>query len=114
LLARVQSLSAASDFARLAQDEGLRATLASLGAAFLGQVSSLPRQADPVARFHLHNGARLERINHQADLSVKGLKQSLGLMVNYLYDLPAIEENHDAFLRGDIVRSKSVADLISR
>jgi malonyl-CoA decarboxylase len=45
---------------------------------------------------------------------VKGLKQSLGLMVNYLYDLPAIEENHDAFLRGEIVRSKSVADLISR
>ncbi|MEK9811883.1 MAG: malonyl-CoA decarboxylase family protein [Bordetella sp.] len=114
LLARVQSLSAASDFARLAQDEGLRSTLGSLGAAFLGQVSSLPHQADPVARFHLHNGARLDRINHQADLSVKGLKQSLGLMVNYLYDLPAIEENHDAFLRGEIVRSKSVADLISR
>ncbi|MGA0978130.1 MAG: malonyl-CoA decarboxylase domain-containing protein, partial [Burkholderiaceae bacterium] len=49
-----------------------------------------------------------------ADLSVKGLKQSLGLMVNYLYDLPSIEENHDAFLRGDIARSKLVADLINR
>lgn len=114
VLARAQSLSAASDFARLAQDEGLRSSIVSLGAAFLGHVSSSPRQADPVARFHLHNGARLERINDQADLSVKGLKQSLGLMVNYLYDLPSIEENHDAFLRGDIARSKLVADFINR
>lgn len=89
-------------------------SIVSLGAAFLGHVSSSPRQADPVARFHLHNGARLERINDQADLSVKGLKQSLGLMVNYLYDLPSIEENHDAFLRGDIARSKLVADFINR
>src|SRR5690606_6676032 len=44
-------------------------------------------EGDPVARFHLNNGARLERINAQADLSRKGLRQSHGLMVNYLYDL---------------------------
>ena len=114
VMARAESMSAASDFARLAQDEDLRSSILSLAAAFLGHVSASARRADPVARFHLHNGARLERINDQADLSVKGLKQSLGLMVNYLYDLPTIEENHDAFLRGEIIRSKSVADLITR
>jgi malonyl-CoA decarboxylase len=107
-------LSAASDFARLAQDETLRPSIVSLAAAFLSNFASSPRQADPVARFHLHNGARLERINDQADLSVKGLKQSLGIMVNYLYDLSTIEENHDRFLRGETACSKSVADLINR
>ena len=44
-----------------------------------------------MARFHLDNGARLERLNAQANLSAKGLKQSAGLMVNYLYDLARIE-----------------------
>jgi malonyl-CoA decarboxylase len=52
---------------------------------------------DPVARFHLGNGARLEQIDFLADLSEKGLAQSHGLMVNYLYDLDDIEKNHEAF-----------------
>ena len=52
---------------------------------------------DPVARFHLGNGARLERINWLADPSPKGLKQSHGVMVNYLYDLNDIEKNHEAY-----------------
>ena len=52
---------------------------------------------DPVARFHLGNGARLEQLNFLADLSEKGLAQSHGLMVNYQYDLDDIEENHEAF-----------------
>ena len=52
---------------------------------------------DPVARFHLGNGARLERINWLADPSPKGLKQSHGIMVNYLYDLDDIEKNHEAY-----------------
>lgn len=52
---------------------------------------------DPVARFHLGNGARLERINWLADPSPKGLKQSYGIMVNYLYDLDDIEKNHEAY-----------------
>lgn len=54
---------------------------------------------DPVARFHLRNGARLERVNWLADISPNGLKQSAGLMVNYLYDLEAIDRNHEAYLR---------------
>ena len=51
---------------------------------------------DPVARFHLGNGARLEQLDWLADLSEQGLAQSHGLMVNYLYDLDDIEKNHEA------------------
>jgi malonyl-CoA decarboxylase len=66
---------------------------------------------DPVARFHLNNGARLERINWLADTSKKGLRESLGLMVNYLYELRAIEPNHEKFVRGEIVASRRVRGL---
>lgn len=52
---------------------------------------------DTVARFHLGNGARLERINFLADVSEKGLAQAHGLMVNYRYDLKEIEKNHEAY-----------------
>lgn len=52
---------------------------------------------DPVARFHLGNGAVLARVNWLGDVSKKGLKQSAGFMVNYLYDLPLIEENHQKY-----------------
>ncbi|MGZ5828159.1 MAG: malonyl-CoA decarboxylase [Xanthobacteraceae bacterium] len=52
---------------------------------------------DPVARFHLGNGASLERLNWPADLSDRGVKQAYGLMVNYRYDLGEIEQNHEAF-----------------
>lgn len=70
------------------------------------------RPLDPVARFHLGNGARLERINAGADLSESGLKQSHGLMVNYLYDLPRIEENHEAYAeRREVVTSAAVKKL---
>jgi len=55
--------------------------------------------ADPVARFHLGNGARLERLNWLADVSDKGIEQSCGLMVNYLYELDDIEKNHEAYAR---------------
>lgn len=52
---------------------------------------------DPVARFHLGNGAILEQLNFDADRSDKGMAQSGGLMVNYLYDLKVVEANHEAF-----------------
>jgi malonyl-CoA decarboxylase len=58
-----------------------------------------PRRArDPVAHFHLSNGARVERVNWKADVSEKGLKESYGLMVNYLYDPARIEEHHEAYV----------------
>jgi malonyl-CoA decarboxylase len=65
-----------------------------------------------VAKFHLSNGAKLNRINWAADLSKKGLRQSAGLMVNYLYDLASVEENHEQFTKGDIVASRVVSKLI--
>ena len=82
-----------------------------LAAHFLVHVSPLP-QGDPVARFHLDNGARLERLNAQANLSAKGLKQSAGLMVNYLYDLGKVEQHHDRFVHGRVAHSRAVSALL--
>jgi malonyl-CoA decarboxylase len=70
------------------------------------------RALDPVARFHLGNGARLERLNFFGDRSEAGLRQSLGLMVNYLYDLERIEQNHEAYAnRGEIAASPAIRKL---
>lgn len=55
--------------------------------------------ADPVARFHLGNGARLERLNWLADTSKRGMQRSAGLMVNYLYRLDEVEDNHEVYIR---------------
>ena len=55
------------------------------------------RAADPVAHFHLSNGARVERVNWRGDTSAKGMRESAGLMVNYLYDPAFIEDNHEAY-----------------
>ncbi|MEO0343529.1 MAG: malonyl-CoA decarboxylase family protein [Pseudomonadota bacterium] len=70
--------------------------------------------ADPVARFHLSNGARIHAVHADADLSEKGVSQSYGAMVNYLYELPEISKNHHDFATdGRIVRSKPVTQLAS-
>ncbi|HEX2216882.1 MAG TPA: malonyl-CoA decarboxylase [Xanthobacteraceae bacterium] len=67
---------------------------------------------DPVARFHLGNGARLERINWLGDTSEKAIRQSHGLMVNYLYDLDEIERNHEAYAeQRNVVASNAVTRL---
>jgi malonyl-CoA decarboxylase len=58
---------------------------------------------DPVGRFHIGNGASLERVNLSADLSEKGLLQSYGVMANYLYDLDVVEENHEIFYKDKVV-----------
>ena len=58
---------------------------------------------DPVARFHLGNGARLEQLNPLGDLSEKALAQSYGLMVNYLYDVDDIEKNHEAYAENRVI-----------
>jgi len=68
---------------------------------------------DAVARFHLGNGARLERINWLADTSEKAMKQAHGFMVNYLYVLEDIEKNHEAYAEGPtIVTSNAVQRLV--
>ena len=69
---------------------------------------------DAVARFHLGNGARLERLDWLADTSERALKQSHGLMVNYLYDLDYIERNHEAYAQQrTIVAASSVSRLVT-
>jgi malonyl-CoA decarboxylase len=76
----------------------IRATLLARGVDYLADAKSADgRPIDPVARFHLGNGARLERLNWLGDMSTKGMKQSAGLMVNYLYEPSRIEENHEAY-----------------
>ena len=62
---------------------------------------------DPVGRFHIGNGASLERINLNADLSEKGISQSYGIMANYLYDLDVVEENHELFFKNKIVQTSN-------
>jgi malonyl-CoA decarboxylase len=68
---------------------------------------------DPVARFHLGNGARLERLNWLADVSDKGLEQSHGLMVNYRYELDDIEKNHEAYAQHrTVIAASAVTRLV--
>ncbi len=70
------------------------------------------RPPDPVARFHLGNGARLLDIHWLGDTSEKGLAQSFGIMVNYHYDLDKIEENHEAYATtGKVTASRKVRNL---
>jgi malonyl-CoA decarboxylase len=71
------------------------------------------RARDPVAQFHLSNGARMERLNAGADSSAKGLAQSCGVMVNYLYKLSDIEANHEAYTgQGKVATSTSLKALL--
>ncbi|HSM18953.1 MAG TPA: malonyl-CoA decarboxylase family protein, partial [Hyphomicrobiales bacterium] len=80
---------------------------------FLRAKGANGRPLDPVARFHLGNGARLERLNWLGDTSKKGLAQSAGLMVNYLYVLKDIEKNHEAYANdGEVVASNAIRKLL--
>jgi malonyl-CoA decarboxylase len=92
----------------------LRAVLEPLAAHyFLKARTPKGRLIDSVARFHLGNGARLERINWLGDLSPKGLRESAGIMVNYLYRLDDIEKNHEAYANeGEVVASSAVKKLL--
>ena len=93
----------------LEDDEALRQLAASylLGAK---RPDGLP--LDPVARFHLGNGAQVHAIHAGADTSEKGLRQSAGAMVNYLYDLDKVTQNHERFAAShDIAASSEVSNL---
>lgn len=96
------------------QAESLRTMLEPLAAHyFLKAKNSRGQPVDPVARFHLGNGARLERIDWLGDTSPKGLRESAGLMVNYLYRLDDIEKNHEAFAnQGEVAASSAVKKML--
>jgi Malonyl-CoA decarboxylase (MCD). len=80
---------------------------------FLVARTTSGRVIDPVARFHLGNGARLERINAFGDLSPKALRTAAGLMVNYRYRLDEIEKNHERFAtQGEVVAAPAVRGLL--
>ncbi|MBI4984155.1 MAG: malonyl-CoA decarboxylase family protein [Rhodocyclales bacterium] len=104
---------AAGDWAKSReQARGLREPLLKLAACYLTLAKHGRLPVDPVARFHLGNGARIERINFLADTSAKGYQQSYGLMLNYLYDIDAIENNVEAFAaEGTIAMSAAVRRL---
>jgi malonyl-CoA decarboxylase len=97
----------------LTQSEKLRPAVMRLCALYLTGRSSPGSRVDPVARFHLGNGARLERINWLGNAAPRAIQESFGIMVNYLYDHDSIEDNHEAFVRdGTIVRSPDVDALL--
>jgi len=99
-----------------ADDEGdsLRGPLLGAAAAyFLRARTSDGHPVDPVARFHLGNGARLDRLNWLGDVSEKGMREAHGLMVNYRYELDEIEANHEAYENArEVAASKSVRSLL--
>ena len=103
-----QGLQAASDFLTTEPDAAR-----ALGAAYLLQAKTKDGLlSDPVARFHLGNGASLYQIHEDADLSPRGKKQSFGLMVNYLYERDKLIENHEKFVRdGSINAHARLHDL---
>ena len=105
----LSALQAAGVHAQLDEDD--RDALVLLASAYLLLLSPTPA-GDPVARFHLDNGARLERVNPRGNLSAKGLRQSFGLMVNYLYDLQKVEAGHARFRQGEVTRSRAVGSPV--
>jgi malonyl-CoA decarboxylase len=86
--------------------------LRRLCAVYLTRPNTGLRGSDPVARFHLGNGARFERINPLGNTSARGMKESFGLMANYLYDRNDIEANHEAFVHTGHVARSAVVDAL--
>lgn len=97
-------------------DEDLQDDLEKFAAVyFLEQKNDRNEPVDPVARFHLKNGAILERINMLGNPSDKGLERSLGTMVNYVYDLSKVEDNHEEYVRNNrIIASAQVKKLLGK
>ncbi len=89
-----------------------RAQLMTLAARYLGRELHEGKPIDPVARFHLGNGARVERLNWAGDPSSKGLKQSYGLMVNYLYDIKRLDKNRALLAQGKVPIAGAIEDLL--
>jgi malonyl-CoA decarboxylase len=84
----------------------------ALAAFYLLQAKKGTKPLDPVARFHLANGARLERLNWGADTSASGITNSFGLMVNYVYGLSELERNHETYAQqARVVASRDIEKM---
>ena len=112
---RPDDLMQSSPGAIEAMDIAAKAMLQRLMAVYLTAKNDGAGPQDPVARFHLRNGARLERINWAANLSARGIAESLGMMVNYVYDLDAIENNHVQLVtEGRVACSAQIGELVKK
>jgi len=113
---RVPASSIGTDWANLEQtDTRTKRLLLRLLATYLTDANNGAGPQDQVARFHLGNGARLERVHWAANPSARGIVESLGMMVNYLYDPATIESNHEQFAKmGKVEHSREIAELLKR
>ncbi|WP_373082223.1 malonyl-CoA decarboxylase [Zhongshania sp.] len=91
----------------------LQPLLTRLCAHYLANAKKGTEPLDPVARFHLGNGAQIARLNWLGDTSANGIKQSAGLLVNYVYKLKMVEQNHEAYVNnGEIAMSAEIQKLL--
>ena len=104
-------LSATDNPLALNEKSPVRLMLLRCAAHYLGQAMDDDKPMDAVARFHLGNGARVERLNWAGDPSGKGVKQSYGLMVNYLYDLRRLDKHRALLAQGKIPVASGIEDL---
>ena len=105
-------LKALDGVPELGEKSALRRWLLGAAARYLGRdLDARGRPLDAVARFHLGNGARVERLNWLGDPSPKGLKQSYGLMVNYLYDLKRLDKHRALLAQGKVPVSGAMESL---
>jgi len=105
-------LKALDDAPALGEKSAVRRWLLSAAARYLGrELTPDGRPLDAVARFHLGNGARVERLNWLGDPSTKGLRQSYGLMVNYLYDLKRLDRHRALLAQGKVPLSSAIESL---
>jgi malonyl-CoA decarboxylase len=88
--------------------------LVRLCAYYLLHAKQGPEPLDPVARFHLGNGARLEKLNWLGDTSQIGMRRSAGLMVNYVYRLDDLERNHEAYARDRRIVASRRFEVLAR
>jgi malonyl-CoA decarboxylase len=111
LLERIEAPDWLADTAEAAE---LQRKLTRLCAHYLLNAKQGREPLDPVARFHLGNGARLERLNWLGDTSSSGMRRSGGLMVNYVYRLDEVERNHEAFARDGRIASSRRFEILAR
>ncbi len=122
LLSAVTMTEPAAALKAIVQQEGwwtepnfvavLRPLLTRLCAVYLTAAREGKGPSDPVARFHLGNGASLERINWLGNTAAKGLNESFGIMVNYLYDPDLIEINHERFVKKGVVAHSAEVEAL--
>ncbi len=116
-LSEAESLAANRAIARAdefpwADDESVQPTLMALCAHYLVNEKRGDVPLDSVARFHLRNGAHLERVNWAGDSSAKGLAQSAGMLVNYVYNRRSVTRNHERYVfEDDVVASSAITQL---